>query len=162
MQTNQQIIEVTGSPAQVWGNLFIPARGAMSIKIYGDTLYRTAKTGLEKKESWTRIQNIDSVEIHQSPIYALIGLGVFFFFMGLGWLRSSPISAIFLLGGVAIIVYTFYNKRRYLAIHSHRNTIVIFISKPPEVYQQFAMNVLALARKLNMSVNPSTKPLVTS
>lgn len=30
MQTNQQIVEVTGSPAQVWGNIFIPARGAQA------------------------------------------------------------------------------------------------------------------------------------
>ncbi|MBN3870148.1 hypothetical protein [Nostoc sp. JL33] len=27
MRTNQQVIEITGAPAQVWGNVLVPARG---------------------------------------------------------------------------------------------------------------------------------------
>ncbi|MHC5827457.1 MAG: hypothetical protein ACYT04_69145, partial [Nostoc sp.] len=58
---------------------------------------------------------------------------------------------------VALIVYAITNKRRYLAIYSHRNAIVVFMNKSPELYQQFAMNVLALSRKLNAPSNTQTR-----
>ncbi|MEC4816460.1 MAG: hypothetical protein SAK29_24810 [Scytonema sp. PMC 1069.18] len=157
MQTHQQTLEVTGFPAQVWGNILVPTQGTMSIEVNGDTLYGIAKTGSAKKESWTRIQNIDSIEIHQSPIYALIGLGIFLVFLGLGLLTSFLIGVVFLLGGTAILFYALHNKRRYLAIYSQRTTIVIFMNESSEVYQKFAVNVLNLAQTLNMSTNSFTR-----
>ncbi|WP_258169752.1 MULTISPECIES: hypothetical protein [Nostoc cyanobionts] len=36
------------------------------------------------------------------------------------------------------------------------------MDKPPEVYQQFAMGVLALSRKLNTSSTMQTKPAQNS
>lgn len=158
MRINQQVIEITGVPAQLWGNVLVPSRGTMSVKITGDTLQGTVKTGLEKKEYWIRIQNIDSIEILESPIYALLGIGGFLIFSGLGALNPSfVLGLILILGGAAIIAYAISNKRRYLAIYSYRNTIVIFMNKSPEIYQQFAMNVLAFARKLNAPVNTPTR-----
>lgn len=158
IRINQQVIEITGSPAQVWGNVLIPARGSMHVKITGDTLQGTVKTGLEKREYWIRIQNIDSVEIQEAPIYALLGFGGFLGFSALGaFSNSSVLGLILLVAAVALIVYAITNKRRYLAIHSYRNSLVIFMNKPSEVYQQFAMNLLALSRKLNMYPNPATK-----
>jgi hypothetical protein len=158
MRINQQVVEITGTPAQVWGNVLIPAGGSMHIKITGDTLQGTVKTGLEKREAWIRIQNIDSVEIQEAPIYALLALGVCLVLPALFALsESSIVAAIVAMPGAAILYYAIKYKRRYLAIHSYRNSLVIFMNKPPEVYQQFAMNVLALSRKLNMPLNPATK-----
>ncbi|MDB9372331.1 hypothetical protein [Nodularia sphaerocarpa] len=157
--TNQHIMEITGSPAQAWGNVLIPAKGIMTVKITGDTLQGTTKTGLEKKESWLRIQNIDSVEIQEAPIYALFGLGGILFLSGLGQFlnQSSGLGLILLLAGGGIIIYAINNKRRYMAIHSYRNSIVVFMNKSPETYQQFAMTVLALCRKLNAPSNTQTR-----
>ncbi|MEH2411008.1 hypothetical protein [Nostoc sp.] len=73
-----------------------------------------------------------------------------------------PIGFILLVAAVALIVYAITNKRRYLAFYSHRNAIVIFMNKSPELYQQFAMNVLALSRKLNTPSNTPTKQAQTS
>ncbi|MCW5312332.1 hypothetical protein GTQ43_00225 [Nostoc sp. KVJ3] len=150
MRANQQVMEITGAPGQVWGYSLIPARGTISVKITGDTLVGTTKTGLEKKETWIRIQNIDSVETLEAPIYALFGFGLFLSFSALGaFSNSSLLGLILVVIAVALIVYAITNKRRYLAIYSHRNTMIVFMNKSPEIYQQFAMNVLALSRKLN-------------
>ena len=46
MHINQQVIEITGNPAQVWGNMLVPAKGRITVKITGDTLQGTTKTGL--------------------------------------------------------------------------------------------------------------------
>ena len=153
MKINQEIVEIKGTPAQVWGNMLIPARGRITVQITGDTLLGKVKTGLEKKESWIRIQNIDSVEILEAPIYALLGLGGFLVLSGLGTLASSfEFGLILILGGIAIIHFALNNKRRCLVIYSHRNTIAVFMNKSPETYQQFSMNVLAIARQLNKSI----------
>jgi len=31
MRTNQQVVEITGAPAQVWGNILVPARGTIIV-----------------------------------------------------------------------------------------------------------------------------------
>ncbi|MBN3908282.1 MAG: hypothetical protein HWQ35_17595 [Nostoc sp. NMS1] len=158
MRTNQQVTEITGAPAQVWGNVLVPAKGTILVKFTGDTLVGTTKTGLEKRETWIRIQNIDSVETLEAPIYALLGFGGFLAFSALGAFRnSSALGLILLVAAAALIVYAITNKRRYLAIYSHRNAIVVFMNKSPELYQQFAMNVLALSRKLNAPSNTQTR-----
>lgn len=162
IRTNQQVFEITGTPAQVWGNVLVPAKGTITVKVTGDTLVGTTKTGLEKRETWIRIQNIDSAETLEAPIYALLGFGVFLAFSALGaFSNSSGLGLILLVAAVALIVYAITNKRRYLAIYSHRNTIVVFMKKSPEIYQQFAMNVLALSRKLNTPMNTATKQAQT-
>jgi hypothetical protein len=159
MRSNQPLPEITGKPAQVWGNILIPAKGQMTVKVTGDTLQGTVKTYLEKKDTWIRIQNIDSVETQEAPIYALLGLGGSYIFFALGLLAHSFLGGLIIIGlGAVLIIYAIINKNRYLAIHSHRNSIVIFMNKSPEVYQQFAMGVLALSRKLNTPSSMQTKP----
>ena len=66
-------------------------------------------------------------------------------------------SLIRIIGGVFIIVFAIKHKRRYLAIYSHRNTVIIFMNKSPDIYQQFAVNILAIARKLNSPVSTPTR-----
>ncbi len=36
MRTNQQVVEITGAPAQVGENVLIPGRGLMTVKITGE------------------------------------------------------------------------------------------------------------------------------
>lgn len=158
MQTNQRVIEITGAPAQTWGNVLIPLKGTITVKITGDTLQVTIKTGLEKRESWTRIQNVDSIEILEAPIYALLSFGCFLIFIGLGTMNSSfIIGLLFVFGGAAMIAFAIKSKRRYLAIYSYRSTIAVFMKKSSDNYQQFAMNVLAIARHLNAPANAPTR-----
>ena len=160
MRTNQQIVEITGGAAQVWGNTLIPSRGTITVRINGDTLQATVKNGLAKKESWMRIQNIDSIETLEEPLYALLIFGVTLAFFGLLGLGSAPMLGLILLSiGVLIVVYSLKNRLRYLAIYSHRNAIAVYMSKSPESYQQFAANVLALSRQLNSPINtPARQP----
>jgi|GEM_PF-826349 len=150
--TNHSTLEIKGSPAQVWGNMLVPARGIMTLQIDNDTLRTRVKTGLEKKESWIRIQNIDSVEISEAPIYFLLAIGVILTLSGFGTFDSSFVfGLILMLGGIAIIVFTLKNKRRCLVINSYRNTVGVFMNmnKSPETYQQFAMKILEVSNQLN-------------
>ncbi|OCR02234.1 hypothetical protein BCD67_10815 [Oscillatoriales cyanobacterium USR001] len=155
---NRQHTEIKGSCAQMWGNVLVPTNGTITVKIDGDNLRATTQSGLEKKESWTRIQNIDSIEIHSAPVYLLLVLGVSIGMSGLGNFvatlsnGSSPIFAFFLLLlGIALIVISIIKKQRYVAIYSLRYTIPLFMKGSPETYQQFAIQVIALADKLNQS-----------
>lgn len=157
MQLNRRITEVTGKPGKVWGNVFVPAQGVIIVKIVGDVLQASVKSGMEKSDSWIRIQNIDSVEIAETPEYALLVLGIFVALTGLGIAPSSGLLGILiLLVGVIVIVYSFINKRRLLSIYSLRQTIPVFITHKPSSYQQFAENVLEIAHQLNtLSQEPS-------
>ena len=150
MQSNQRVTEISGRPGKVWGNVFVPSSGTVSVRIMGDTLQSTLKSGVEKTDSWVRIQNIDSAEIVEAPEYILLGLGVFLVLSSLGLLVSAfIIGLMFLAGGIACIVYAFINKRRLLVIYSLRYTIPVFMTKPSGSYQQFAEHVMAIARHLN-------------
>jgi hypothetical protein len=138
----------------MWGNVLIPTSGTVTVKITGDILQATVKSGLETKDSWTRIQNVDSVEIAEAPLYIAIGIGAVLCLAGLGSFAGgsfdgSVMGFILLACGITCIVYAFMNKRRLLAIHSFRNTIPVFMTKPSEGYQQFGANVMAIARQLN-------------
>ena len=150
MQASQRVTEISGRPGKVWGNVFVPSSGTVSVRIMGDTLHTTLKSGVEKTDSWVRIQNVDSAEIVEAPEYILLGLGVFLVLSSLGLLVSAfIIGLMFLAGGIACIVYAFTNKRRLLVIYSLRYTIPVFMTKPSGSYQQFAEHVMAIARHLN-------------
>ncbi|MCA6553994.1 MAG: hypothetical protein ACK5EU_17615 [Pseudanabaena sp.] len=156
MTSRLKSAEITGSCAQVWNGVIIPSNGVISVKIDGNNLSATIKSGLEKKDSRTRIQNIDSVEIHTAPIYLLLAIGIGLSVIGLiGWISTfsngnSPMLAfVLLLAGIAAIVLSILNKQRYMAIYSLRYTIVLFMKGSPELYQQFAARVMAVADSLN-------------
>lgn len=158
MTSRLKSAEITGSCAQVWNGVIIPSNGVISVKIDGKNLSASVKSGLEKKDSRTRIQNIDSVEIHTAPIYLLLAIGIGLTVIGLiEWIAtlsngSSPMLAfILLLAGIAAIVLSILNKQRYMAIYSLRYTIVLFMKGSPELYQQFATRVMALADSLNQA-----------
>ena len=162
MQANQRVTEISGRPGKVWGNVFVPSSGTVSVRIMGDILQATVKSGVEKTDSWVRIQNVDSAEMVEAPEYILLGLGVFLVLSSLGLLGSAVLLGLmFLAGGIACIVYAFTNKRRLLVIHSLRYTIPVFMTKPPSSYQQFAEHVMAIARHLNAppSMTQANRPV---
>lgn len=85
-------------------------------------------------------------------------LGSFMCFMFLVALFNSPsFGSLMLLIGIGLIIFALMKKRRCLIIMSDRNTIAVFMSKPPEIYQQFAINLLLIARQLNTPANLQTK-----
>ena len=150
MQSNQRVTEISGRPGKVWSNMFVPSSGTVSVRIMGDILQATVKSGVEKTDSWVRIQNVDSAEMVEAPEYMLLALGVFLVLSSLGLLGSAVLLGLmFLAGGIACIVYAFTHKRRLLVIYSLRYTIPVFMTKSPSSYQQFAEHVLAIARHLN-------------
>lgn len=150
MQANQKVIEIVGTPGKTWGNVIVPASGTVTLQITGDLIQATTQNGFEKTTSWTRIQNIDSIEIAEAPNYLLLLIGIVFALMGLAALVANPVSGLVLFAiGVVCIVYALKAKRRLLVIHSFRYTIPVFMTKPPDLYRQFAANVMTLARQLN-------------
>jgi len=162
MHINQPVTEITGTAAQFWGNALIPSQGTINIKITGDALVGTLKTGLESKQSWTRIQNIDSIEILEAPFYALLFIGSFLALFGFSLLSSgSTFSVLAFLIGCALVIFAIKKKRRYLVIYSHRYTIPLFMNKHSDAYQEFTMNVLMIARKLNAPASTTPKQTQT-
>ena len=60
-------------------------------------------------------------------------------------------SFFLLLVGIGAIVLSILNRQRYMAIYSLRYTIVLFMKGSPELYQQFATRVMAVADSLNQA-----------
>jgi hypothetical protein len=78
--------------------------------------------------------------------------------MGLGLLVSSGILGLMILAvGVICIIFAFREKRRLLVIHSFRYTVPIFMTKSPDLYQQFSANVMTIVRQLNAPA-PAPQP----
>lgn len=156
MQAQRRITEITGKPGKVWGSVFIPSSGSITVKIAGDMLQSTLKSGVEKTDSWVRIQNIDTIEVVESPEYLLLALGIFLILFGLPFLGGNAflLGLIFLAAGIACSVYAFIKKRRLLVIYSLRYIIPIFMTKSPAGYQQFAEQIMVLARHLNAPPAP--------
>ncbi|MBD2057813.1 hypothetical protein H6F88_17605 [Oculatella sp. FACHB-28] len=146
--------EITGKPGNLIGKMIVPASGSITVRIVGDMLQATTKGSLEKRESWTRIQNIDCAEIVESPIWQLLAIGIPLLLAGLPSVQYSSFGGLLLLAGIGCIAAFFLVKRRYLAIYSSRNTIPVFIQKPSKAYHQFAMTVMAIARQLNAQPAP--------
>ncbi len=48
MTSRLKSAEITGSCAQVWNGVIIPSNGVISVKIDGNNLSATIKSGLEK------------------------------------------------------------------------------------------------------------------
>ncbi len=157
MQRHQSMTEVTGRVGKVIGNILVPAKGIITVRIVGDTLQISTKSGLEKSESWIRIQNIDSIQITEAPEYTLLGVGIFLALGGLIKLLLDVFLGFMLLAiGGACIAYAFINKRRLLAIYSIRQTIAIFMNHSLDSYQQFAKNLLEATRQFTAPPQSAT------
>lgn len=158
MQMNQKVIEIVGKPGKVWGQVMVPTTGTIEVRIVGDLVQATVKNGFEKTTSWTRIQNVDSIEIAEAPNYLLLAIGVPISLMSLASFESNAVLGFVILAiGVLFIVFAFREKRRLLAIHSLRYTVPVFMTKSSDLYQQFAANVMAIARQLNAPM-PASQP----
>ena len=166
MQSNARISEIQGIAAQHWGSVYIPVHsGKVTLQVKGDLLESNIYLGFGKQTIWTRIQSINSVEINQTPAYALLGLGIFIILSGIGALIENMILGLIIIAlGAAIAAYAWMNKRRLLVIYALNSTIPVFMNKPNESYEKFAMGILAFARQLNSQPNgqrPQAKQPVT-
>ncbi len=152
--TPAPIQEITGKPASLLKNglshVILPGSGIATLKISGDLLHAVIENRLQKQEAWIRIQQIDSIEIVQSPIWEFLVIGGGALVIGIPLILRGAVLG-FGLGAVGAIAIAFFIlfKHRYLCIHSQRTSLPIGLTKPPQIYQQFAMTVMGLARQLN-------------
>ena len=150
---------ISGKEARTFGNIFVPSNGTVTAKISGDILQATVTSGWEKKELFIRIQNIDSIEISEAPIYALLSLGISILLSSFGAFASdASLGFILLVIGLTIAIWAIQKKRRLLVIHSLRSVMPIYMDKSPEEYQLFANQVMVLARRLNAPPSPMQSP----
>ena len=160
MQKTTQIQDIQGIAAQTWGSVFVPVSGGTTtISVKGDVLESRVSLRMGSQTIWTRIQTVDSVEIDYSPAWALIGLGIFIVLTGLGTLAGSmSLGLIILAVGLVITVYAWLNKRRLLVIYARSSVIPVFMNKPTEAYENFAMRVLSISRQLNRLPQSTQRP----
>jgi len=141
----QARLEIHGRPGQVWGSLMMPAGGKATMRIVGDTLHTSTKTayGLEKKETQTRIQSIDSVEVVEGRLWWLLGLGFStLLFWGLG---------------LVFLVLFFVLKQNWMVVHTPGAPLILFYKKADNV-QDFCTHLLHLSRQLNAPALPRQQP----
>lgn len=140
LNSTRTITEISGTPGQVWGNVAIPASGKTTMKIVGDVLQSntTSAYQLEKKVIYTRIQNIDSVELVEGRMWWLLTLGIFTF--------------VYIIG-IAFIVAFFVYKRNWIVVHTNCSNLILFYKKT-ENAQEFCKNVLAISQQLNAPMQP--------
>jgi hypothetical protein len=99
----------------------MPAGGKATMRIVGDTLHTSTKTayGLEKKETQTRIQSIDSVEVVEGRLWWLLGLGFStLLFWGLG---------------LVFLVLFFVLKQNWMVVHTPGAPLILFYKKAEHV-----------------------------
>ena len=143
-------VEVSGKAAKSIGQFFVPSNGTIKSQISGDILHTTVTSGLEKQELFMRIQNIDSIEVTEAPIYVLLGLGSSILLSSLGaFSEDAALGLILLVVGLVIVVWAIKKKRRLMVIHSLRGVVPIYMEESPEKYQQFAKRIMLTARQLN-------------
>lgn len=137
---NRTMAEISGTPGQVWGNVVIPASGKTTIRVVGDVLQTSTTSAyqLEKKVVFTRIQNIDSIELVEGRMWWLLIIGIF--------------TLVYLIG-IAFIIAFFAYKRSWIVIHTNCANLILFYKKT-ENAQEFCKNVLAISRQLNTSMLP--------
>lgn len=144
LSPSQTISEISGTPGQVWGNIVIPASGKTTIRVVGDVLQTitTSAYQLEKKFIYTRIQNIDSIELVEGRMWWLLFVGI--------------ITLFTYLIGILFIIAFFAFKRNWIVIHSNCANLILFYNKT-ENAQDFCKNVLAISRQLNTPMLPQQK-----
>jgi hypothetical protein len=114
------------------------------MRIVGDTLHTSTKTayGLEKKETQTRIQNIDAVEVVEGRLWWLLWLGFSTLVWGIG---------------IVFIVLFFVLKQNWMVVHTPCSPLILFYKKAENV-QGFCTNLLNLSRQLNAPAMPRQQP----
>jgi hypothetical protein len=143
-RSGQAMSEINGRPGQVWGSVIIPASGKATMRIVGDTLHTSTKTsyGLEKKETQTRIQNIDAVEVVEGRLWWLLFLGLSTLVWGIG---------------IVFIVLFFVLKQNWMVVHTPCSPLILFYKKSDNV-QGFCTDLLNLSRQLNAPAMPRQQP----
>ncbi|MBO9999961.1 MAG: hypothetical protein J7641_13360 [Cyanobacteria bacterium SID2] len=154
MNNPKRFLEVKGAPGQLVRGTIVPNFGGKTtVRIEKDTLHEQAQIGSERRETFTRIRSIDRVGIYQSSIGVLLIVGLILFLVGIVLLLVDPLkykafSWGFCLGSIIFALLYFWVKYKYLVISSPRNTIIVFFTKSPYEYRQFAITILDIAREL--------------
>ncbi|MDJ0796940.1 MAG: hypothetical protein QNJ51_08885 [Calothrix sp. MO_167.B12] len=143
--SSQPFLEINGRPGVVLGNFIVPASGRSKIKIIvvGDLIKTNINLayGLEKKEIFTPISEVQSIEIAEGRLWWLLGLGIFTLF------------AYFI--GIIFIILFFIIKQRWVIIYTSSVSLILFHKKTESV-EQFRQTVLKIRRQINTLAIPKT------
>jgi hypothetical protein len=143
MKTTPTIKEIRGTPGEIWGNIVIPTRGQVIMRLNGDLLQTQQRLawGLEQQENYTRLSNLTSISITEGRIWWLL------------WLGFATLA--FYIGVIFIIAF-FLVKPQWLVIHSGGETLILFFrQKDAEKVKLFRQTTLNLARQLSSPNFPS-------
>jgi hypothetical protein len=142
----QARLEIHGRPGQVWGSLVMPTSGKATMRIVGDTLHTSTENsyGLEKKETQTRIQNIDAVEVVEGRLWWLLCLGLSTLVWGIG---------------IVFIVLFFVLKQNWMVVHTPCSPLILFYKKADNV-QAFAPTYSTFRASSMLLLCPGNNPLL--
>lgn len=134
--------EITGSPGQSLGYIVIPARGKVTMRISGDMLETKSKTvyGLENKESYTRIQRIETVEMIEGRLWWLLSIGI-------------PLLGFYLIGVIPIILF-FFLKQKRVVVYDKSGSHFLFY-KDSHTVKDFCQTLMLVSRQLNSKSLPA-------
>lgn len=154
MNNPKRFIEVKGAPGQLVRGTIVPNFGGKTtVRIAGDRLHELAQIGSDRRETFTPLRAIDHVGVYESSIGVLLIVALILFGLGAfvlvsDALRLQNLALGFFVASVALAVFYFFVKYKYLVVYSPRNTIIVFFTKSPYPYRQFAITVLDSAREL--------------
>ena len=133
--------EITGRPGRSFGYIVVPASGKTTMRITGDILEAKSKTayGLEQRESYTRIQRIETVEMIEGRIWWLLSIGV-------------PLLAAYFVGVVPIIAF-FLLKQKRLVVHDKSGNNFLFYKDSAKA-KDFCQTLMLVSRQLNSKSTP--------
>jgi hypothetical protein len=151
VRAGQAVTEIKGKAGQAIGNIVTPTNDLIHLQLRSDLLWVKQQSrffgfdGLDQHESFVRVQKIDSVTVASGPIWWLLWLGISLLF--------GIYTAII---GIPLIIAFAIIKKNWLAIHSNRQSIVIFFQKTDrDRVQQFAQTLLMAARQTTLPQRPN-------
>ncbi|MDY6784164.1 MAG: hypothetical protein SW833_16725 [Cyanobacteriota bacterium] len=142
MKAAQLIKEIRGTPGEIWGNVVIPTRGQVVMRLNGDLLQTQQRLawGLEQQENYTRLSKITSISIVEGRIWWLLWLGF--------------ATLVFYIGVIFIIAF-FLVKQQWIVIHGGgENLILFFRQRDAEKVKLFRQTVFNLARQPSSPTPP--------
>ncbi|MDY7015051.1 MAG: hypothetical protein SVX43_15940 [Cyanobacteriota bacterium] len=139
MKAVQPIKEIRGTPGEILGNIVIPTRGQVIMRLNGDLLQTQQRLawGLEQQENHTRLSQITSISIVEGRIWWLLWLGF--------------ATLVFYIGVIFIIAF-FLVKQQWLVVYGGGETLILFFrQRDAEKVKLFRQTTLNFARHLSSS-----------
>lgn len=158
MNNPKRFVEVKGAPGQLVRGTIIPNfGGTTTVRIDKDRIHEYTRIGSDRRETFTPIRAIDHVGVYESSIGILLIIALAFFIVSILMLVSDSLRFQswmlgFAIASVVFVILYFVIKYKYMVVYSPRNTVIVFFTKSPYPYRQFAITVLDIARELEFNL----------